>query len=65
MAAAHADSTENTVVSSVFQSRNFHRKDHLHHFTAHGLEILYERKVDLWDKLKEVKFSQLFLCVRI
>jgi hypothetical protein len=23
-------------------------------------EILYARKVDLWDKLKEVKFSQLF-----
>jgi hypothetical protein len=27
-------------------------------------EILYARIVDLWDKLKEVKFSQLFPCVR-
>jgi hypothetical protein len=36
-----ADSTENTVESSVFQSRNSH------HFTSHGL----------WDEIKEVKFS--------
>jgi hypothetical protein len=28
-----ADSTENAVESSVFQSRNFYIKDHLHHFT--------------------------------
>jgi hypothetical protein len=58
-----ADSTENKVESSVFQSRNFHIKDHSHHFTFHGYEVLYAKKVDLWDKIKELKFSQFFPCV--
>jgi hypothetical protein len=30
------------------------------HFTSLAYEILYARKVDLLDKLKEVDFSQLF-----
>jgi hypothetical protein len=28
-------------------------------------EILYARKVDLWDKIKEVKFSQFFPCASV
>jgi hypothetical protein len=35
-----ADSTENTVESSVLQSRNFHIKDHLHKFSNARFQIL-------------------------
>jgi hypothetical protein len=53
-----ADSTEKTVEPSVCHSKNFHIKDHSHHFTSHEIyEIFYARKLDLWDKIKEVKFS--------
>jgi hypothetical protein len=34
------------------------------HFTSLTYEILYARKVDLFDKLKEVDYSQLFTCVQ-
>jgi hypothetical protein len=57
------DSTENTVESSVFQLRNFHIKDHSNNFTSMAYKILFARKIDFWDKIKEVKFSQLFPCV--
>jgi hypothetical protein len=33
------------------------------HFTSLAYEIFYARKVDLFDKIKEVVFSQLFPCV--
>jgi hypothetical protein len=33
------------------------------HFTYLAYEIFYARKVDLFDKIKEVVFSQLFPCV--
>jgi hypothetical protein len=45
------DSAENKVESSVFQSRNLHKKDRtciILHPMAY--EILYARKVDLWEK---------------
>jgi hypothetical protein len=58
-----ADSTENTVESYVFQSRNFHIKTTRTTLHPMAYEILYARKVDLWDKLKEVKKFQLFPCV--
>jgi hypothetical protein len=32
-------------------------------FTSLAYEIFYARKVDLFDKIKEVIFSQLFPCV--
>jgi hypothetical protein len=34
-------------------------------FTSLADEIFYARKVDLFDKIKEVVFSQLFPCVRL
>jgi hypothetical protein len=34
-----SDSTENTVESSVLQSRKFHIKDHWHYFTSLGLNL--------------------------
>jgi hypothetical protein len=33
---------------------------HFNHFTLLACEIFYARKVDLFDKIKEVVFSQLF-----
>jgi hypothetical protein len=33
------------------------------HFTSLAYEIFYAREVDLFDKIKEVVFSQLFPCV--
>jgi hypothetical protein len=33
------------------------------HFASLAYEIFYARKVDLFDKIKEVVFSQLFPCV--
>jgi hypothetical protein len=33
------------------------------HFTSLAYEIFYARKVDLFDKIKEVNFFQLFPCV--
>jgi hypothetical protein len=35
------------------------------HFTSLAYEIFYARKVDLFDKIKEVVFSQLFPCVHL
>jgi hypothetical protein len=35
------------------------------HFTSLAYEIFYARKVDLFDKIKEVVFSQHFLCVQL
>jgi hypothetical protein len=34
-------------------------------FTSLAYEIFYAKKVDLFDKIKEVVFSQLFPCVRV
>jgi hypothetical protein len=31
-------------------------------FTSMAYEILYARQVDIWDKIEEVEFSQLFPC---
>jgi hypothetical protein len=36
------------------------QKDHSPHFTSYANEILYARKVDFCDKLKEEKNSQFF-----
>jgi hypothetical protein len=57
------ESTVNTVESSVFQSKYFHIKEYSHILHPMTYDILYARKVDLWDKIKEVKFSQLLPCV--
>jgi hypothetical protein len=35
------------------------------HFTSLANEIFYARKVDFFDKIKEVVFSQLFPCVTV
>jgi hypothetical protein len=47
-----ADSTENTVESSVLQSRNFHIKDYSHHFTSNGTQweniSITSMEVDFW-----------------
>jgi hypothetical protein len=52
-----ADSTENTVEPSVFQSKNFHIKTTCIILHPISYEILYARKKDLWDKIKDVRFS--------
>jgi hypothetical protein len=42
----------------------FHIKFLFNHFTSLAYEIFYARKVELFDKIKEVVFSQLFrVCV--
>jgi hypothetical protein len=46
-----AYSTENTVESSVFQSKKFHIKDHTRIILdPMAYEIYYARKVDLWER---------------
>jgi hypothetical protein len=58
-----ADSTENTVESSVFQSRNFHLIDHSHNFTSHGIWNFIFQKSGLLGQAKRSKiFSTFSVC---